>query len=102
MSELEQRARKRFEKWMLEELHYDLVNEGLRHDDLGSYRYLEVQSSWMAWKYSENSVVRSIISGMEAHLIILRAEARQGTNHRERISELTNWVAGLKKEYLEK
>lgn len=47
-------------------------------------------------------VVRSIISGMEARLIILRAEARQGTNHRERISELTNWVAGLKKEYLEK
>lgn len=105
MSELEQRARERFEKWMLEELHYDFVNEGLRRDDLDSYRYLEVQSSWMAWKYSADLVVRSIIFGMEERIRNLRMRASDSDNYALRevfdgaISELEAQIAGLKKKF---
>lgn len=99
MSELEQRARERFEKWALEELHHD--DKDLRRLDL----YIEVQSLWMAWKYSADLVVRSIISGMEERIRNLRMRASDSDNYELRevfdgaISELEAQIAGLKKKF---
>lgn len=99
MSELEQRARERFEKWALEELHHD--DKDLRRLDL----YIEVQSLWMAWKYSADSMVRSIIFGMEERIRNLRMRASDSDNYELRevfdgaIRELEAQIAGLKKKF---
>lgn len=107
MSELEQRARERFEKWASGEC-YDLRRCENQHCGARESHYREgsgANNAFKAWQESENSVVRSIISGMEERIRNLRMRASDSDNYELRevfdgaISELEAQIAGLKKKF---
>jgi hypothetical protein len=99
MSELEQRARERFEKWARNE-GYDLVRAGKDSDTY--YCFDSTHNANIAWEAGENSIVRSIISGMEERLNELNKTYKPPISiwtRAGKIAELEAQIAGLKKKF---